>query len=149
MKLSRLFPWYRWSDRWSLHIEHLPDAAGNTTLEWIAPAGFRFQLLSIQGHYESSVVAGNRYVHCECRRAADLYAHTSSYFLQLASKSYDYNFARHLNIFQSSIRDDTPQWPLPSSFVLLPGDRLNIWVRSNNALDQFTNWTVTAQKWID
>jgi len=147
--LSRLFPWYRWTDRWTLHIEELGGAIGSSTIEWTAPVGYRFELLAVLGELTTSAIAANRYVHVDALRANVTYARTSSWLLQLASRTIQYNFGRYLNVFQSSLRDNTAPWPLPANFILLPHDRLNIYATDGQALDSFDNWLFVARKWID
>ncbi len=147
--LKRLFPWYRWDDRWEHHVFMIPDGNLAQSVTWTAETGFRYRILAIN----FSVVAGaglsKRFPDVTLWRGSRRFLHmtTSAFFSGSATTevtlSADYPRAGPNNAIFHLVDG------FPSLAFLLPGDRLIIGAEAIGAFDRLIDIVVTMQRWID
>lgn len=147
--LKRLFPWYRWDDRWAHHIFTIPDGDFLEPVNFVAPPGFRLQLLSIVFDLDAGAGLPKRFVDVEICRGSQRFFHMTSGASASGSAITEIAIIRNLARASTTAAAFHLFDNLSDTAYMLPGDRLNIGIQTFGAFDRIINIVISAQRWID
>ena len=149
MRILSRHPWYRWHDRWSLHVEAAGDFWSTTPIVFICPPGYRWRPNSITGVTATGPTGPYRYLRIRLFRAQHLIAFTFMSTAIAAAKAYTFAFNYGGNYTNNVIRANHIYYSIPESFVMLPGDRFQLDYMDAEITDRITNVVFTARQWLD
>lgn len=147
--ISRLWPWYRWTDRWARYTVGLPDGSLGSPVTWTAPTDYRYQLLSITFFYCACAAAGKRYPYIFLETAQHRYLDIMvSNAINAAASSWVCFAAGKTRDGQTSTASHTSA-PLPTELYIFPHDVLTIHADAMDIADFIRRPVLTFKRWRD
>ena len=146
---SLLFPWYRWNDRWAHHVTLLGEGDGENPIRFTAPPGERHIITGIVGRVETHALGPGSSTIIRAFRGSLMFALNSIAHSQTAGNDELWAYQRRSWLIIRNAITNMHTNNLPDTFVLLPGDTLQVELTSGAANDHLHDWVMTSHRWED
>ena len=146
--LKRLFPWYRWSDRWAFHVENIGLAYQTTPLFWTCPDDSLHQILGLTGTAIGSAFGSGIVISVSARRGSHMFACVRSLYIVPAGDTTTASFSVGAYPLTRDTTLHILNSTLPMNFILLPGDTLRIATSGSALGDTYKDIVLSSKRWL-